>query len=182
MSQTTKIDNPGFAGMRSTPAKGVRRWIESPLGVIQLTAQNGALVAVTLLGESGTSSSTVPGAALSLLERAAAQLAEYFAGVRIAFDVPLAPQGTAFQRSVWAHLAAIPHGETRSYRDLARAIGNPAACRAVGAANARNPIAIIVPCHRVIGATGTLTGYAGGLAAKQWLLEHEQRQLRVPLA
>jgi methylated-DNA-[protein]-cysteine S-methyltransferase len=181
MSQTAKIDLPPHSrGSAAHP--GTARVIESPLGAIQLTAQNGALVAVTLLGESGTSSTTAPGAALSLLERAAAQLAEYFAGIRIAFDVPLAPQGTVFQRSVWAQLAAIPHGETRSYRDIARAVGNPAACRAVGAANAKNPIAIIVPCHRVIGASGTLTGYAGGLLAKQWLLEHEQRQLRVPLA
>jgi methylated-DNA-[protein]-cysteine S-methyltransferase len=89
--------------------------------------------------------------------------------------VPLAPEGTPFQQIVWRALLAIPCGETRSYGDIARTIRRPAASRAVGLANGRNPIAIIVPCHRVIGANGTLTGYGGGLPTKQWLLAHEQR-------
>lgn len=156
--------------------------LESPLGSIQLYADNGALVAVELRSQTRPQLPTTSegsAATTRILERAAAQLTEYFLGQRTAFDVPLAPQGTDFQRLVWTQLAAIPHGETRSYRDIAVAVGRPAASRAVGAANARNPIAIIVPCHRVIGANGTLTGYAGGLAAKRWLLEHEHHQLRV---
>jgi len=105
----------------------------------------------------------------------ATQLAEYFAGDRRAFDLPVAPRGSEFQELVWRALVEIPFGETRSYGQLARSIGQPTASRAVGAANGRNPIAIIVPCHRVIGATGALTGYAGGMAAKRWLLDHERR-------
>ena len=111
-----------------------------------------------------------------MLALAATQLTEYFAGNRTAFELPLAPAGTAFQQLVWRQLAAIPFGETWSYGALAREIQRPSASRAVGMANSKNPIAIIVPCHRVVGANGQLTGYAGGMVAKQWLLEHEQRQ------
>lgn len=101
------------------------------------------------------------------------QLAEYFAGNRQAFDLKLAPQGTPFQRAVWRALGEIPFGTTCCYADIARRIGRPTAVRAVGAANGRNPVAIVVPCHRVIGRDGSLTGYAGGLDRKRWLLEHE---------
>jgi methylated-DNA-[protein]-cysteine S-methyltransferase len=104
---------------------------------------------------------------------ARAQLAEYFAGIRREFDLELAPRGTDFQLQIWAELVRIPFGQTTSYRGLAERIGNPNAVRAVGMANGRNPISIVVPCHRVIGSDGTLTGYAGGLAAKAWLLAHE---------
>jgi methylated-DNA-[protein]-cysteine S-methyltransferase len=104
-----------------------------------------------------------------------AQLAAYFAGTRRAFDLPLAPMGTPFQLEVWAALRAIPYGATTSYGELARSIGKPRAVRAVGAANGANPIAIVVPCHRVIGANGTLTGYGGGLPRKQLLLALEAR-------
>jgi methylated-DNA-[protein]-cysteine S-methyltransferase len=104
---------------------------------------------------------------------AVAQLGEYFAGERRAFDLPLAPEGSAFQQRVWAALAAIPYGETTSYAALAEAIGHPGSARAVGAANGANPLAIVVPCHRVVGADGTLTGYAGGLDAKRSLLTLE---------
>jgi methylated-DNA-[protein]-cysteine S-methyltransferase len=104
---------------------------------------------------------------------AVAQLGEYFAGERRTFDLPLAPEGTAFQRRVWAGLTAIPYGETTSYAALAEAIGHPGSARAVGAANGANPLAIVVPCHRVIGADGTLAGYAGGLDAKRSLLTLE---------
>ena len=103
------------------------------------------------------------------------QLAEYFAGQRKQFEVALAPQGTPFQTSVWQALREIPYGETRSYLDIARQIDNPKAVRAVGTANARNPLAILVPCHRVIGSDGSLTGFAGGLASKRALLELESR-------
>jgi methylated-DNA-[protein]-cysteine S-methyltransferase len=103
------------------------------------------------------------------------QLREYFEGSRTDFDVRLADIGTPFQRRVWELLRAIPYGETRSYGQLAAELGQPGASRAVGRANATNPIPVIVPCHRVIGSTGTLTGFAGGLDSKRWLLEFERR-------
>ena len=109
------------------------------------------------------------------LREAKRQLGEYFAGDRREFDLPLAPDGTAFQHRVWDALRRIPYAETRSYGDLAKRIGNPTASRAVGAANGRNPLAIVVPCHRVIGADGSLTGYGGGLPVKAALLALEQR-------
>lgn len=103
------------------------------------------------------------------------QLEDYFAGTRVDFALPLGPAGTPFQRAVWQALVEVPFGHTWTYADIARHLGRPSASRAVGAANARNPISIIVPCHRVVGSSGALTGYAGGLAAKQWLLAHEAR-------
>ncbi len=103
------------------------------------------------------------------------QLNQYFAGERFDFDLKLSPLGTHFQRRVWQGLSRIPYGKTCSYGDLARELGCPKASRAIGMANGRNPISIIVPCHRVIGANGALTGYGGGLAAKRWLLDHEAR-------
>ena len=108
------------------------------------------------------------------LRGAKRQLLEYFGGARRDFDLPLAPAGTAFQRRVWNELRRIPYGETISYGELARRIGRPTASRAVGAANGRNPLAIVVPCHRVIGADGTLIGYGGGLPVKEALLAHER--------
>ncbi len=104
------------------------------------------------------------------------QLDQYFAGARTDFDLDLAPQGTPFQLEVWEQLRAIPYGETISYGELAKRVGRPGGARAVGAANGQNPIAIIVPCHRVIGADGSLTGFGGGLPWKRWLLEREQSQ------
>jgi methylated-DNA-[protein]-cysteine S-methyltransferase len=109
------------------------------------------------------------------LRAATTELEEYFAGTRTTFDLPLAPVGSAFQKKVWDALRRIPFGETASYGQIARAIGKPAASRAIGAANHRNPIAIIVPCHRVIGADGSMTGYGGGLRRKRLLLELESR-------
>ncbi len=103
------------------------------------------------------------------------QLSEYFAGTRTCFELPLAAEGTPFQRRVWSALGEIPLGDTWSYGQLAARLGDPKQARAVGAANGQNPIAIIVPCHRVIGADGTLTGYAGGLENKRWLLDHEAK-------
>lgn len=110
------------------------------------------------------------------------QLREYFAGRRRGFELALAPRGTPFRLAVWRQLARIPYGGTISYGELARRIGNPAASRAVGAANGANPLPIVVPCHRVIGADGRLTGFGGGLPAKQWLLQHEQRVLAARFA
>ena len=109
-----------------------------------------------------------------ILELSKKQLNEYFTGSRRTFDIPLHPIGTDFQKKVWRMLMTIPYGETRTYKEIAELAGNPQAFRAVGMANNNNPIAIIVPCHRVVGADGSLTGYAGGTDIKQWLLDHEK--------
>ncbi len=110
-----------------------------------------------------------------LLKRAVKELSEYFQGVRKEFDLPINPQGTEFQKKVWDTLGRIPYGETRTYGEIAAQIGKPKACRAVGGANNRNPLLILVPCHRVVGAGGALTGFACGLERKEYLLELEKR-------
>lgn len=142
------------------------RTIKTPIGPLTLQADEAAVTAIRF--GAGGAQDTSP-----LLDAAEAQLREYFAGARRTFDLPLAPHGTAFQQRVWAALRAIPYGETRTYGELAAAIGSPNASRAVGMANHRNPISIVIPCHRVIGANGTLTGYAGGLEIKRKLLALE---------
>ena len=144
--------------------------IESPLGPLRLVEQAGALAGVYLPVQVAPVATV---AKTPLLVETARQLAQYFAHERRAFELPLAPQGSGFQQIVWQALLAIPFGETRSYGELARAIGRPSASRAVGTANSKNPISIIVPCHRVIAANGELTGYAGGMPAKRWLIDHE---------
>lgn len=144
--------------------------IGSPVGPLTLTASEDALTGIAF-GGAGNGGGAPPSA---LLARTARELEEYFAGKRRTFTVPLAPAGTDFQRKVWAALRAIPYGGTVSYGDLARRIGKPGAAIAVGQANGRNPIPIIVPCHRVIGADGRLVGYAGGLEIKRALLRLEQ--------
>jgi methylated-DNA-[protein]-cysteine S-methyltransferase len=116
------------------------------------------------------------------LHEARAQLKAYFAGKLTEFDLPLAPHGTEFQQRVWLELVRIPYGETTSYGDIARRLGDLQATRAVGAANGANPLPIIVPCHRVVGANGSLTGFGGGLPVKRWLLDHEQRHSAFTLA
>ena len=113
-----------------------------------------------------------------LADMAVLQLEEYFSGKRSSFSLPMAPVGTQFMQDVWQALVTIPYGEVRSYRDIAKAIGNPKACRAVGMANNRNPLPIIIPCHRVIGANGKLVGYAGGLDCKEKLLALEKENSR----
>ena len=149
--------------------------LDSPLGELRLIARGEAMTGLYLPAQ--VAPAAAPGTS-PVLERAAQQLAAYFAGERTAFDVPLAPEGTAFQRRVWAQLVAIPFATTQSYGALATALAMPTGARAVGAANSKNPISIIVPCHRVIAGSGALTGYAGGMAAKQWLLDHELAALR----
>ena len=153
--------------------------IPSPVGALKLVASENGLVAI--LWENDSPKRVRLGALVAspdhpLLRQAERELGEYFAGDRIVFDVPLNPAGTDFQKQVWAALLTIPYGETRSYGDLARQVGNPQASRAVGAANGRNPISIITPCHRAIGSDGALTGFAGGLEAKRYLLSHEARR------
>jgi len=115
-----------------------------------------------------------------LLRQAVCQLNEYFQGARETFDLPLSYQGTSFQKAVWEALLDIPYGQVRSYKDVAEGIGRGKACRAVGMANNRNPIVIIIPCHRVIGHNGALVGYGGGIAAKEYLLELERKNARLP--
>jgi methylated-DNA-[protein]-cysteine S-methyltransferase len=149
--------------------------VESPVGRLLLTSDGHALTGLHFSTPKQPKPKTdwVQNSGADLLRAAARQLREYFAGTRQQFDLPLQPEGTEFQRRVWRALTEIPFGETLSYGQLARHIENPNASRAVGLANGRNPIAVIIPCHRVIGADGSLTGFGGGLARKQWLLEHE---------
>lgn len=140
--------------------------VDTPMGPLLLTGDGGALTGLHF----GAGEEDRPGD----LAEAAAQLEAYFAGRLTVFDLPLRLGGTPFQQRVWDQLQHIPYGETWTYRQLAAAIGDPRATRAVGMANNRNPVSIIVPCHRVIGAGGSLTGYGGGLERKSWLLGHER--------
>ncbi len=157
----------------------------SPVGELTLVASEQGLRAI-LWAEERVGRVKLPDRrddpAHAVLAEAVRQLSQYFDGQRRVFDLPLDPVGTAFQKAVWTGLGAIPYGETRSYAALAIAIGRPGASRAVGAANGRNPLSIVTPCHRVIGANGTLTGFAGGLAVKQWLLAHERGERQLALA
>lgn len=146
----------------------------SPIGTLLLISNANALTAVHMDGDS-VEVPTHAKKGRAVLGDTRRQLEEYFAGKRFEFSMPMAAEGTPFQRRVWLALYQIPFAETRSYADIARAVGKPKASRAVGAANGRNPIGIIVPCHRVIGADGSLTGYGGGIERKRWLLEHEKR-------
>jgi methylated-DNA-[protein]-cysteine S-methyltransferase len=149
-------------------------WYTSPIGEVLLTARNDALTGLDLLNR--RSDRTIPADWIEggkVLDGALAQLEAYFSGRSQDFDLPMEPSGTPFQRRVWDELSKIPYGETISYAELARRVGKAGAARAVGGANGRNPIGIIVPCHRVIAAGGTLGGYGGGLDRKLWLLQHE---------
>ena len=150
--------------------------IDSPTGPLTLVAEGGELVGLHFALDGRSDEPSVLGEPdPSAFDDVRAQLDEYFAGERTEFDVPLDPVGTEFQLRAWEALRRIPYGETRSYGEQARTIGSPAAVRAVGAANGRNPISIIVPCHRVVGSDGSLTGFGGGLDAKRYLLDLETR-------
>ena len=143
-------------------------YYESPIGLIEITSAAGAVIALNFVAER-----RLRPAVNALLEEALRQVDQYFHKQRCRFELPLSLAGTPFQMAVWQQLIAIPYGATASYKEIARAVGRPAAVRAVGAANNRNPIGRIVPCHRVIGADGSLIGYGGGLWRKEWLLKHE---------
>jgi methylated-DNA-[protein]-cysteine S-methyltransferase len=162
--------------------------IDSPIGPLGLAVDDRGVVRIQFHAGDGLDWAGPEARAGShaLLDRTAAQLGEYFDGTRRAFELPLSPRGTLFQRTVWTELARIPYGEAISYAQLAQRIGKPAAMRAVGAANGRNPLPILVPCHRVIGADGSLTGFGGGLPTKAFLLRLEgvlaPDLLAVPLA
>ena len=145
------------------------RWMESPIGGLRVHASAGLITAIDFGAKPHKRRIADP-----LLDRAEQQLREYFSGERTQFDLPLASEGSEFQKKVWAELQRIPYGETASYGDIARRLGyEPVISRAVGAANGANPIPIVVPCHRVIGSDGSLTGYAGGLERKKTLLDLE---------
>ena len=143
-------------------------FVETPIGWLKIHASEDGITAIDFdaMPDPGMHGN-------ALTERCKQQLTEYFAGTRDHFDLPLAAEGTTFQRAVWQALVCIPFGTTCAYQDVADAIGKPKAVRAVGAANGSNPIPIIVPCHRVIGRDGSLIGFGGGLDKKEWLLKHE---------
>lgn len=153
------------------------RTVESPIGPLLLAGDEGGL-RLLLFGKGRHVVAPKPGweADRGLLKEPVRQLTAYFQAKLRAFDVPVAPAGTVFQQSVWAELQKIPYGETVSYGELARRVGNPKAVRAVGLANGSNPISIIIPCHRVIGSNGSLVGYGGGLPTKEALLALERGQ------
>lgn len=152
------------------------RYLSSPIGKLLLTSDGEALTGLHMAGLASDVAPR-PEAAWKQDDRVfvpvVEQLEAYFAGASVSFDLPMQTEGTSFQRRVWQELCQIPYGQTISYIELARRVGNPHASRAVGGANGRNPIAVIVPCHRVIAAGGGLGGYGGGLDRKRWLLEHE---------
>ncbi|MEZ5381986.1 MAG: methylated-DNA--[protein]-cysteine S-methyltransferase [Microthrixaceae bacterium] len=170
----------------------VSRVMSTPIGPLTLVADEVGLRAVTWPGEDGSRvglgtavDPPVGGEAdpsiAAVLDAAEAQLGEYFAGARREFDLPLHLVGTEFQQQAWRALAEIPFGETVSYGEQAAQLGRPKAVRAVGAANGRNPLSVVLPCHRVVGANGTLTGFAAGLDTKRWLLDHEAGRAVLPL-
>jgi len=143
--------------------------VNTPLGVAKINGDESGIFSVSILNEDETTSDLIP----EILQDCVYQLQEYFNGERKQFNLKLNPQGTEFQKKVWEELQTIPFGKTVSYLELSKQFGDIKAIRAVANANGKNPLWIIVPCHRVIGSDGSLTGYAGGLHRKKWLLEHE---------
>jgi methylated-DNA-[protein]-cysteine S-methyltransferase len=175
------VDGYGMAShMKGKTMKLVYKIMDSPVGKLKLVASDKGLVAILWENDSPRRvrlGELVEDAGHPVLRETERQLEEYFAGRRRSFSLALDMRGTRFQNDVWEALLAIPFGETRSYGQLAKQLGNPKATRAVGAANGRNPISIVVPCHRVIGSSGKLTGFAGGLDTKAHLLKLEGRDL-----
>ncbi|MCT4565139.1 MAG: methylated-DNA--[protein]-cysteine S-methyltransferase [Maledivibacter sp.] len=149
-------------------------YFESPIGLIEIQSEGGSIVSLDFLKEKRYEERLEP-----TLGEAKNQLKDYFNGKRKKFDLPLKMNGTKFQNRVWSELTKIPYGKTLSYKEIAVGIGNDNACRAVGNANNKNKVAIIIPCHRVVGSNGKLVGYEGGLWRKKWLLEHESRDTTV---
>ncbi len=143
-------------------------YYQSPIGLVEIGGTSGAIHSLDFVERRRENV-----ASNGMMEGVIQQIDQYFKGTRSEFDLAIDPQGTDFQKAVWRQLLRIPFGRTASYGDIARAIGNPKAVRAVGAANGRNPISLVVPCHRIIGSDGSLTGYGGGLWRKEWLLKLE---------
>lgn len=150
-------------------------YVSSPLCSFEIVEENGKIIAINLTKKKVTK--ILMDKENRVLTKAAKQLEEYISGKRKSFDLPLEPRGTSFQKKVWKALQAIPYGKTASYQEIAKKVGCPKGQRAVGMANNRNPIAVVIPCHRVIGKNGALVGYAGGVDKKSWLLKHEQKNL-----
>lgn len=146
-----------------------KAWLQTPLGLLKIEGNDDGLTAVVFSDEVQQTTTQIP----LKLRDAVGQLQEYFDSKRHSFDLPLNPKGSDFQKRVWQHLQSIPYGKTKSYQSIANELGDPKVIRAAASANGKNPIAVIIPCHRVIGSDGSLTGYAGGLHRKKWLLEHE---------
>jgi len=170
----TKTVDPGF---QSIMPETCYEYYESPIGLIEVAGTSEAIISLNFVEQRrfGFVSNSV-------IQDAIRQILEYFHGTRREFDLPIRLQGTGFQRLVWQQLLTVLFGQSASYQAIANAIGNPRAVRAVGAANGKNPISIIVPCHRIIGSDGSLTGYGGGLWRKEWLLRHEGGRACVELA
>lgn len=145
--------------------------MDSPIGILKLTSDEHHLKSISFDAEIMEDTPELP----EILKNAQKQLEEYFLGNRRQFDLPLDPDGTAFQHKTWKQLSEVTYGSTKSYIEIARAMDSESSSRAVGMANGRNPIPVIIPCHRIIGHDGKLTGYAGGLERKKWLLLHEQQ-------
>ena len=156
-------------------------YLETPIGTLLIAGDETAVRRIDFPknGKARAADAAWTESARGPVGQAVKQLREYFAGKRADFELPLAPEGTEFQRTVWRNLQEIPYGETISYGELAKRVGNPKASRAVGAANGQNPIPIVIPCHRVIGANGKLTGFGGGLPTKEALLALETKQLKL---
>lgn len=148
-------------------------YTQTPLGIAKIEGDELGIQTISVLDEEDTALLKNNSTTLSCLQEAVKQLREYFEGTRTQFSLQLNPQGTAFQQKVWEALATIPYGKTTSYLDQTKKLGDPKAIRAVATANGKNPIWIVIPCHRVVGSDGALTGYAGGLWRKKWLLDHE---------
>lgn len=150
--------------------KEYKKYYSSPVGLLEISGNDEAITGLHYVKKEGVSDSLLP----SPIKKCIQQLDEYFAGKRKIFDLPLSFQGSDFQKRVWKKLENIPYGKTISYGGIAQLIKKPMASRAVGMANNRNNISIVIPCHRVIGSDGSMTGYASGIWRKEWLLEHEQ--------
>ncbi|MFU0824635.1 methylated-DNA--[protein]-cysteine S-methyltransferase [Clostridium sp.] len=145
-------------------------YYESPIGIVEIRSNEDSITHINFVDKSGKNDRMIP-----ILKQAYTQLDEYFKGKRKSFDLKLHIDGTEFQKKVWTELTKIPYGEVATYKDIAIRIGNEKAVRAVGNSNNKNKIAIVLPCHRVIGSNGKLVGYAGGLHIKEWLLNHEKK-------
>ncbi|MCB0195933.1 MAG: methylated-DNA--[protein]-cysteine S-methyltransferase [Anaerolineae bacterium] len=150
-----------------------KAYYPSDIGLIEITSSSTAIQSLYFIDSDSQPEPINQGTEPKILQECRTQLDEYFKSGRNSFDLLLEPEGTAFQKAVWQQLLRIPFGQTASYLDIARMVGNPKAVRAVGAANGQNPISVIIPCHRIIGSNGKLTGYGGGLWRKAWLLQHE---------
>lgn len=172
MTRTTRTTRTTTRTTRTT-SRTRTTTVDSPVGPLTLTGADGVLTGLYMADQRHRPDLSQGAPDPRGFDQAVEQLTAYFRGELRSFTVPLAPVGTPFQQRVWAALREVPYGTTTSYGALAASLGAPGAARAVGLANGRNPIGIVVPCHRVVGATGLLTGYGGGLARKQWLLDHE---------